>query len=290
MRPPTAACATCSRQRCRPPRRRSCQDCPNLLGAARGTSYPQAVPPQQKLEIVLELVRGDKPPTALPRARRRSHYDHPPSPAGRGRRARRADRQASTFRLRGQAPDPRAGTRARAQDDGAGDPGGSVAAVGVSERARIGRSLTVVKDPATGARRFPTAAIAKALKVSRQALYRRPARADTTVVRGPWPDFRPLLTDGLVIEAHVLDACRDRRNFGARRVTAAKDGGPVEYGLSGYGWTAAVAPGPGRHLLPARASRPGLNHFAHSARRGTAPTTPSRGRRGLAAVGAGRRA
>lgn len=40
------------------------------------------------------------------------------------------------------------------------------------------------------------------------------------MVRGPWPDRRPALTDDLFIEAHVLDVCRDRPRFGSRRVTA----------------------------------------------------------------------
>lgn len=40
------------------------------------------------------------------------------------------------------------------------------------------------------------------------------------VVRGPWPDPRPPLTDALFIEAHILDVCRDRPGFGTRRVTA----------------------------------------------------------------------
>jgi putative transposase len=40
------------------------------------------------------------------------------------------------------------------------------------------------------------------------------------VVRGPWPDRRPPLTEALVIEAHILDACRDHPRFGTRRVTA----------------------------------------------------------------------
>lgn len=40
------------------------------------------------------------------------------------------------------------------------------------------------------------------------------------MVRGPWPDRRPPLTDALVIEAHILDVCRDRPRFGTRRVTA----------------------------------------------------------------------
>jgi putative transposase len=40
------------------------------------------------------------------------------------------------------------------------------------------------------------------------------------VVRGPWPDRRRALTDDLIIEAHILDVCRDRPRFGTRRVTA----------------------------------------------------------------------
>jgi putative transposase len=40
------------------------------------------------------------------------------------------------------------------------------------------------------------------------------------VVRGPWPDRRPPLTDALVIEAHILDVSRDYPRFGTRRVTA----------------------------------------------------------------------
>jgi putative transposase len=40
------------------------------------------------------------------------------------------------------------------------------------------------------------------------------------VVRGPWPDRRPASTVALVIEAHILDVCRDHPRFGTRRVTA----------------------------------------------------------------------
>ena len=40
------------------------------------------------------------------------------------------------------------------------------------------------------------------------------------MVRGPWPGRWPPLTDALVIEAHILDVCRDHPRFGTRRVTA----------------------------------------------------------------------
>jgi len=40
------------------------------------------------------------------------------------------------------------------------------------------------------------------------------------VVRGPWPDRRPPLTDALFIEAHILDVCRGHPRFATRRVTA----------------------------------------------------------------------
>ena len=108
-----------------------------------------------------------------------------------------------------------------AQDAGAGDPGGSVQAVGLRERARIGRVLTV-EDP----KRYPKATVARLLGVSRQALYERPAVEPGgavepgVVVRGPWPGRWPPLTDALVIEAHILDVCRDHPRFGTRRVTA----------------------------------------------------------------------
>jgi putative transposase len=40
------------------------------------------------------------------------------------------------------------------------------------------------------------------------------------VVRGPWADLRPALSDDVVIEADIIDVCRDRPRFGTRRVTA----------------------------------------------------------------------
>jgi putative transposase len=40
------------------------------------------------------------------------------------------------------------------------------------------------------------------------------------VVRGPWRDRRPALSDDVWIEAQILDVCRDRPRFGTRRVTA----------------------------------------------------------------------
>ena len=40
------------------------------------------------------------------------------------------------------------------------------------------------------------------------------------MVRGPWPDRRPPLTDALFIEAHILDVCRGHPRFATRRVTA----------------------------------------------------------------------
>ncbi len=65
------------------------------------------------------------------------------------------------------------------------------------------------------------------LGVSRQALYHRPAvdavdavDAVENVVRGPWGDRRPPLTGDLIIEAQILDVCRDHPRFGTRRVTA----------------------------------------------------------------------
>ncbi len=99
------------------------------------------------------------------------------------------------------------------------DTGGSVQAVGLRERARIGRVLTA-EDP----KRYPKATVARLLGVSRQALYHRPAVENVenveNVVRGPWPDRRAPITDALVIEAHILDVCHDRPRFGTRRVTA----------------------------------------------------------------------
>jgi putative transposase len=68
--------------------------------------------------------------------------------------------------------------------------------------------------------------IARLLLVSRQALYHRPpveasgAGGDGVVVRGPWIESRPPLTEDLVIEAQILDVCRDHPRFGTRRVTA----------------------------------------------------------------------
>jgi putative transposase len=71
--------------------------------------------------------------------------------------------------------------------------------------------------------------VARLLGVSRQALYHRPAGAAGAaaathtvgnVVRGPWPERRAPLTNDMIIEAHILDVCRDRPRFGTRRVTA----------------------------------------------------------------------
>jgi putative transposase len=99
----------------------------------------------------------------------------------------------------------------------------------VSERAQIGRVLTVER-PA-----WPKALIARLVGVSRQSLYHREPVESVepvepvddgvggvggVVVRGPWRDRRPALSDDLVIEAHILDVCRDRPRFGTRRVTA----------------------------------------------------------------------
>jgi putative transposase len=78
---------------------------------------------------------------------------------------------------------------------------------------------------------WPKALIARVLGISRQTLYQQPrpsapdgepaaASEDGTVVAGPWCDRRPPLTDGLVVEAQVVDVCRERPRFGTRRVTA----------------------------------------------------------------------
>ena len=40
------------------------------------------------------------------------------------------------------------------------------------------------------------------------------------MVRGPWSQRRAPLTDEVILEAHILDVCRDRPRFGTRRVTA----------------------------------------------------------------------
>lgn len=83
------------------------------------------------------------------------------------------------------------------------------------------------------------------------------------VVRGPWPDPRPPLTDALFIEAHILDVCRDRPGFGTRRVTA----------MVGRPWAARGLPGASRTATgaarDARAwvARAATAHRARRARR-----------------------